>query len=108
MFSQELVLGSGFQEDHVIITAGGDTLFNEIFTSQDYRDVFRFIGLPKRFNGEVAVIVNGSVISRLVFTRKSLRSKSVILLDINQYKEDRFRCLLELSYSIVMMREFLK
>lgn len=94
------MIGSGLENERLIVRAYQDTIFNKVVTSQDDRDIF--ISIPiKRKNNLYEFIIEDESVSSIFIDRKHINKKTLIYVDFNRSEFNGKKYLLSVSYKIM-------
>lgn len=96
-FGQGIFIGSGLNNDTLIVTNFSDTIFNDVVTSRDEVDVFTVIPINKRKNG-YTFYINGWRVSYIYIDDKILMKKSRVYLDFHRVSVDEISKLIGVDY----------
>ncbi|MFZ6052750.1 hypothetical protein [Halocola ammonii] len=100
LLGQTLLIGSGLQEDTLLVLSERDTIFHDVISSQDHIDIYKQVQLSEE-NRLLSIYVNGLRVSTLFLNKKIVSRKTEIVVDFNFGECDGEQELLNVSFKFI-------
>ena len=100
IYGQNIYIGSGFENDHVVIRVDSDTIHDGIVTSLDHIDIFTSVPVSKK-SERVEIIMNGKGVFEFYNHRNLLKKREALIIDIIPIEVGGVKVLNQVTVKIV-------